>query len=252
MDGTGLRSDQEAYGLLCLRRIKLLLADTRGWQRWPLTKWWRIGLTEYDGCDHACPHENILLQNIRQELTHRQAQAAVKVKRYQAPASELHCALYAQDSLIRLGDEISIGWDTYGATSVDIQPFVGGVDLSGSQRIRPLETNEFVLTASNGSQTIQCKYTIVVEPACDVGAHQKVIKGGTGTTLFWNGEGHDNVSIDVLGAVPLKSNQYVEPAQTTTYTLSGFLPGQNTANKTCEYTVYVVPPEEYCQDNPEQ
>lgn len=210
-------------------------------------------IDEYDNCGGKwCPHENQLLQNIRELLTHRQAESAVRVKRYNATSSsQMHCALYAQDSLIRIGDEISLGWDAYGGTEASIEPFVGSVDLSGTVRVRPLETNTFVLTLSNGSgQSIECSYTVVVQPACDIGAHSKVIKGGTSTTVFWNGEGHDSVTVDDVAVGP-KGDQYITPTQTTTYTLKGYKSGQSEPLNVCTYTVEVVAPEDYCPDNPE-
>lgn len=206
---------------------------------------------EYSGCVGPCPHESRLLNNIRELLTHRQAQAAVLIKRHEAKTEEkMHCALYAQDSVIRHGDSVNIGWDTYGAVRVDIDPLLGRGDLSGTYRVSPTETSLFTLTLKDATgETVECSYEIVVEPACSLSAHRKVIKRGTGTTLEWNAEGHHHADIDKFGDVELKDKQYIQPSETTTYRLSGYMPNEYEPHETCEYTVVVVEPEEYCPEN---
>lgn len=198
-------------------------------------------IADYKDQTGSCPHENQLMQNIREYLTHEQAKTAVKLKKYNNPDPQ-QCSLYGHDSTIRLGDTSILGWHSEGGTVTTLEPYIGGVGLSGTFRIRPQETNTFSLGLYDDTGLVKnCDYQVVVEAACDVGAHKKVIAQGSSTTLIWNADGNAVAEIDQgIGGVGLQGQTTVSPTVTTNYTMSVYKDGAANPYKNCEYEIIVV------------
>ncbi len=187
-------------------------------------------ITQNDNQPGYCEHESVLMKSVREMLTYRQAVTALGVRG--VGVSQTHaCQLEAQDTLIRYGDTIALGWDSVGASMSTISPYVGDVTASGMTSIRPLETTTYSLDVGGG---VNCSVRVVVEPACDIGFTSIEIAQGQSTQLIWNAEGNAAASISGVGGVPLKGVMSVTPAETTTYTLS------TASGKVCSRTVEVV------------
>lgn len=55
----------------------------------------------------------------------------------------------ADSTTISEGDSVTLSWEVTEATSVNIDPDIGLVDLSGSLLVSPVTTTTYVLTATN-------------------------------------------------------------------------------------------------------
>ena len=77
-------------------------------------------------------------------------------------------AFSADLNYIHVGDNVTLSWEVAGADEVVIEPGIGVVDASGSLEVSPEETTEYILTATQGTQT---KHNIleitVIEPSID-------------------------------------------------------------------------------------
>lgn len=141
------------------------------------------------------------------------------------PTSFTSC--YATPTNINLGEAATVYFQTTNATSVTVTPPVPGIGLGGSFVVSPTATTTYTLLASGPGGTSTCAVTVSV----NVGptGPPRIIKftavpdsiiAGEKSTLLWNVENADTVSITSLGTVQLTGTQDVTPIQTTTYTLT--------------------------------
>lgn len=65
--------------------------------------------------------------------------------------------------LVSKGEGSSLTWSVSSATQVSIEPDIGTVSLTGSQRVFPEETTTYTLTATNEAGSIGAKKTIYVQ-----------------------------------------------------------------------------------------
>ncbi len=198
--------------------------------------------TDYAGVMPGCPHINQLLMNIRELLVDHQASADVVIIQIDGGAA-IACSLVAQDSTIRYGDKIALGWAGAGGVTAAVEPYVGAVSLDSVTRVTPLEDTVFTysLYDENRNVVAQCPYTVIVQPACDIGSYAEKIPLGGSTRLLWNANGSDVAEIDNgIGGVSLQSSMEVYPTETTTYTMSIWENG--TQLRTCSRTIEVYDP----------
>ncbi len=143
----------------------------------------------------------------------------------------------ANPTTIRAGQSSMLYWQTVGAQSVSISD-VGSVALSGSTSVSPATTTTYTLTATGkNGQTTTATLTITVQVAPPTiqsfTANPASIFTGGGSQLCWQVQDANAVSISGLGTVQTSGCQAVQPADTTTYTLTATnAGGQSTASAT--------------------
>ncbi|MBL7209445.1 MAG: hypothetical protein ISS52_05040 [Dehalococcoidia bacterium] len=101
----------------------------------------------------------------------------------QEPAEAVINSFTASPETINPGQAATLSWDASGATTVDIQPMVGGVDPSGTEQVSPSTTTTYSLTATNEGGSITSSVTVTVTSAV-TGKPDLVITG------IWLSGGH--------------------------------------------------------------
>lgn len=140
------------------------------------------------------------------------------------PASFLSCT--ASPTNITAGESSTITYSTQNADSVTISGGIGTVASAGQRVVTPTETTTYTLTATNARGPVTCQVTVTVMPRGEMprivnfAANPTTIFRGDQSTLSWNVEGADTVSISSIGAVQASGSQGVSPTATTTYTLT--------------------------------
>jgi uncharacterized cupredoxin-like copper-binding protein len=134
----------------------------------------------------------------------------------------------AAPATITAGQSSTLNWVIQNATTATITPTLGSVNAgSGTSSVTPATTTTYTLTATGPGGTVNATVTVTVgTPA--VGNPQIVrfeanpvtIAPGQQSTLSWTTTGAATVSISGLGSEPLNGSATVQPAQTTTYTLT--------------------------------
>ena len=148
-------------------------------------------------------------------------------------------------STINPGDLVTVSWKTTNATGLTISPQIGESDditVNGTANIAPTETTTYVFTASNSAGSTQFSVTInvnVLPPTVTLSADPTSIIAGQSSTLSWNSQYADTVTIDNgVGKVVPTGTQAVTPAATTTYTVTATGKG---GSITAQATVTVTP-----------
>ncbi len=130
----------------------------------------------------------------------------------------------ASPSSIDEGDFSTLSWKTENAEQVSIDG-IGNVDTNGTTQVSPKETTTYTLRARNqyGEQvstaTVQVKKGTAPQILRFSGSPTE-IAAGESSTLTWQVEGADSVSITTLGNVASSGSGPVTPATTTVYTLT--------------------------------
>ncbi|HYM11616.1 MAG TPA: OmpA family protein [Bryobacterales bacterium] len=146
----------------------------------------------------------------------------------------------ANPSTIKAGEKTTIVWEVQNATDVEITG-LGKVDpKAGTSTVAPTETTMYKLTASNGSDQVSETITVTVaRPDVRILSFQATptnINAGQASTLSWQTENADTVSISGIGNVQTNGTAPVSPTQTTTYTLTA-TNRYGTVNATATVTV---------------
>ncbi len=157
--------------------------------------------------------------------TQTQTATAVVVVIPGNPVSISSCM--ATPASINKGESSTISFNTANATSVTVSPIVANVGLNGFV-VSPDATTTYTITAmgATGTASASCSVTLVV--TIDPGKPRILrftgspleIVAGEKSTLTWQVENADSVTITGLGTVQLSGTQDVTPANTTTYTLT--------------------------------
>ena len=129
---------------------------------------------------------------------------------------------------INAGESSTISYTTSNATSVTVSPPVGQVGSNGSFVVSPTTSTTYTITAlgADGSASASCTVSVTVNPP-NAGVPRIIrftasptsIIAGEKSTLVWQVENADSVTIDTLGTVQLTGTQDVSPITTSTYHL---------------------------------
>ncbi len=201
-----------------------------------------IGTVRAEGTASVSPQTTTTYRlTARNGVSEENATATVVV---QLPATTI-AGCTATPTNINAGEAATINFSTTNATSVTVTPTVPGVGNTGSFVVNPTATTSYTITAMGaGSQTVACTVTVSVNPAVVTppriirfAATPDTVPTGTKSTLAWQVENADTVSITTLGTVQLTGTRDVTPAQTTTYTLTATnKQGSSTATATVTVT----------------
>ncbi|MGH9661902.1 MAG: OmpA family protein, partial [Bryobacteraceae bacterium] len=170
-----------------------------------------------------------------------QSTARVTVSTRSAPQVRI-LRFNSQPNVIKQGQSSTLIWQVENAETVEISS-IGQVDArGGTSVVAPRETTVYRLTARNRSGEVNETATVTVERQ-DVRilrclATPATILPGEVSTLAWETEFADQVSISGIGAVRPNGTATVSPTATTTYTLTARGPF---GEVTCNMTVQVTP-----------
>ncbi|MBU1750827.1 MAG: hypothetical protein KKA73_24360, partial [Chloroflexi bacterium] len=160
-------------------------------------------------------------------------------------------AFVADPPAITAGDSATLHWEVADATTVEIEPGIGPVALSGSQTVSPGTTTTYQLMAYSEGGNATTSATVTVNPGGAPGtipvihvfaADPPVITAGDSSTLRWEVTDAASVEIDHgIGTVALSGSRSVNPGSTTTYVLTAHGTGGN-ATATVQVTVNAAAP----------
>jgi len=166
----------------------------------------------------------------------------------QIPTAQI-TGCFAVPTNITVGEAATINFTTQNATSVNVTPNVGNVGTGGNFVVTPTTTTTYTLTAQGANnQTATCSVTVTVNPIVGPTNPPRIIRFtaaptqivlGQKSTLVWQVEGADTVTITELGTVALVGTSDVGPVVTTTYTLTAT---NRAGTSTATATVTVVQP----------
>ena len=99
------------------------------------------------------------------------------------------------DSTITRGDSVTLNWDTTDVDTVSISE-INATTLTGSQGVSPSNDTTYILTATQGNETINCPTSVNVStgggggggssPRCELDISDKTIERGEEITLTWD------------------------------------------------------------------
>lgn len=152
----------------------------------------------------------------------------------------------ANPTTIRAGQSSTLFWQIENAESAEISG-IGRVDpRTGTTTVAPARTTEYRLTARNRTGEVSETVVVVVEqPQVRIlsfyASPANVIEGES-STLHWQTENAETVTISGVGAVAASGSTAVTPARTTTYTLTARNPyGEASAQVTVQVTPGTLP-----------
>jgi hypothetical protein len=152
---------------------------------------------------------------------------------------------YATPTNIVEGEAATIYFSTQGATGISVMPSVPNVPVGGgSFVVTPPATTTYTITVTGQNNQMQsCAVTVTVNPKevhppriIRFTAAPTSIVEGESSSLVWQVENADKVTITTLGDVALTGTHDVSPAQDTTYTLTATNQG-GTATQAVTVTV---------------
>ncbi len=125
---------------------------------------------------------------------------------------------------ITKGEVSTLSWETQNATEVTLSG-VGAVSQSGATPVSPTETTTYTLTARNQYGEVSTTATVQVVPGelpriIRFSANPTEIRRNEQSTLVWQVENADEVTITGIGSVELIGTSTVAPADTTTYIIT--------------------------------
>ena len=158
----------------------------------------------------------------------------VRILRYQANPSN-----------IVAGQSSNLLWLVENADSVEIAG-VGRVDSKqGTSQVNPTQTTSYRLTAKNATSEVTETVTVTVtQPAVRIitfNASPATIQTGESSTLAWQTENAETVTISSLGNSAVNGTAQVSPTATTTYTITATGRGGSTATATATVQVNTQP-----------
>ena len=117
----------------------------------------------------------------------------------------------ASDTSIRRGDDIVLNWSTTNVNTVSISPDIGVTTLAGSRSVEPRNDTTYTLTATQGSQSVNCPLSINVDsdggggggggggsktPRCELTISDNNIRAGEQVTLKWDSTNARELTIE--------------------------------------------------------
>ena len=126
---------------------------------------------------------------------------------------------------VRAGQPVNLLWLIENADSATITPVVGAVNATqGSTPVTPSETTTYRLTAKNATSEAVETVTVNVERPLpriiSFQASPATIDRGQSSTLSWQTENTDTVTVSGVGTVRANGTAPISPTETTTYTIT--------------------------------
>lgn len=126
---------------------------------------------------------------------------------------------------VRAGQPVNLLWLIENADSASISPVVGAVNATqGTVQVNPTETTTYRLTARNATSEAVETFTVNVERPLpriiSFQASPATINKGQSSTLSWQTENADTVTVTGVGTVQATGTAPVSPSETTTYTIT--------------------------------
>jgi hypothetical protein len=172
----------------------------------------------------------------RATVTTRAAQP-VRILRFQANPIQ-----------VRAGQPVNLLWLIENADSASISPVVGNVNATqGTTQVSPNETTTYRLTARNATTEAVETVTVNVERPLpriiSFNATPATIDRGQASTLAWQTENADTVTVSGIGTTRPNGTAPISPADTTTYTITATNQfGSSSATAVVQVTTPVTPP----------
>jgi len=168
-------------------------------------------------------------QNYVFRLTVKDDQGAQAVARAtvttRAPQPVRILRFAANPAQVRAGQPVNLLWLIENAESATITPVGGAVNATqGTTQVTPTETTTYRLTARNATSEAVETVTVTVERPLpriiNFQASPATIDRGQSSTLSWQTENADRVTITGIGNVNANGTSPVSPTETTTYTIT--------------------------------
>src|SRR5918912_1387664 len=142
------------------------------------------------------------------------------------------------------GEDVRVSWQSKDAKQVTLNG--QAVYKAGSKVFTPDNTTTYTAVAKRGSKEARDSKVVEVSarpagPSVRISLDQDAISRGQSTTLRWNTNNADRVTISELGTVPNSGTRVVSPSQSTTYTATATGPG-GTDTASARLTVTEEPP----------
>lgn len=156
--------------------------------------------------------------------------------------------LGANPNSISRGGESTLTWTTTGVTGVSFDNGITATGLSGSTTVSPSDSTTYTLTATNGTETINCPVAVTVRtggggggggsssPRCELSISDNKINPGDDVVLTWEStratditledETEDDVLVTTSGLLSSAKDRLldgkitVSPEEDTTYVLT--------------------------------
>lgn len=122
------------------------------------------------------------------------------------PPNPLTCDSFtaSPNNLDEDGGEVTLSWNTTGATSVSINHGVGSVPVDGSEEVDVDDDTTFTLTATRGSDQVTCTTFVNVEEddddndrlRCELDVSDRRVDEGDRVRLTWETDGAEHIEIE--------------------------------------------------------
>ena len=147
---------------------------------------------------------------------------------------------------LQQGEDVRVSWQSKDAKQVTLNG--QAVDKVGSKVFTPDNTTTYTAVAHRGKKEARDSKMVEVSarpagPTVRLSLDQDAITRGQSTTLRWNTNNADRVTISELGTVPSSGTRVVSPSQSTTYTATATGPG-GSDSASARLTVTEEPPTE--------
>src|SRR5437016_1453578 len=145
---------------------------------------------------------------------------------------------------LQQGEDVRVSWQSKDAKQVTLNG--QAVDKTGAKVFTPDNTTTYVAVATRGKKEARDSKVVEVTarppaPSVRISLDQDAITRGQSTTLHWNSNNADRLSISDLGTVPNSGSRVVSPSQSTTYTATATGPG-GTDTASARLTITEEPP----------
>ncbi len=183
-----------------------------------------IGTVSASGSLAVSPSETTTYSITAADAQGRTVTEHVTITVYQHPT----VSITADPQAISKGQEVAVSWTSAYADTVILDRMGSNVEASGSFTDAPRETTTYTVTATGpgGTATASVTVTVYEPPDITISADPSTIYAGRSSTLTWDSSNADHVSIDNgIGDAGPSGTLTVNPAQTTTYTITATGPG---------------------------
>ena len=90
-----------------------------------------------------------------------------------APPASPSIALSASPASAQAGQPVTLTWSSTNATSITLEPSVGGVSTQGSKTVKPSQSTTYTITATGPGGSAHASAQVVITPASAPAAVQK-------------------------------------------------------------------------------